>query len=165
MAGKAPRSYENGVAAKRLAGGPLVAREPDPSGPRDSALLRGADRGNRGLEVAARLHFDKSDDAAPPDDKIDLAAGNRITPLEDRITLELQQQGRNRLGLEAKEMGDPASSANIRGARRAHCQRTGSEALEGIQHVSGRRRADVRLEIFAVDHINSTVEQAGDKEL
>ena len=77
MAGKAPGSDEDGVAAQCEAGGPWVAREPYAGGARDSPPFGRGDRFRGLVEAAAGFHLDEGDGVAPPHDKIDFATYRR----------------------------------------------------------------------------------------
>ncbi len=69
---------EDRIGAQRSCGGPGVGGAPAIGGAAEApALLRGNGVGG-GLEVGARLHFDKDDGAPAPGDDVDFAALDAI---------------------------------------------------------------------------------------
>ena len=104
MPGKAAGGDEDGVAPERHARRPRVSREPHARRAGDPPPLGCADRNRGCLEIGARLDLDEGDHPAAAGDKVDLAARDGETLGEDRIALEAQQPGRDRLGLEAITM-------------------------------------------------------------
>ena len=74
-------------------------------GARNAAPLGFADGGRRRVEIAARFHFDESDDIAAPRDNVDLAAGDREPPGENAVAFERQPGGGEPFGAQAEPVG------------------------------------------------------------
>jgi hypothetical protein len=119
MAGPRPRRNRHDIETQGSFGKDGVAPDIELGGPADALAGLRRHRLKSSCQVAAPLDLDKSNDAAPTGNQIDLTHLGTIAPGENAIAAEHQAEGSQAL----TRMAAPISGATARfGPRRGHAQ-------------------------------------------